>query len=136
MLGLMGTAWGLMVGLMIINSGVGLAYGAMPALILGSVPQEESASANAFNTLMRSLGTSIGAAAVGVVLAEMTTTMGGHSFASENGFRVALLGGCGVALVAALIAAAIPAAKSAARSGGRGRHAAVDTGAEQVDSLR
>ncbi|QFG21827.1 MFS transporter [Actinomadura sp. WMMB 499] len=132
MLALMGTAWGLMLGLMIINSGVGLAYGAMPALILGSVPQEESAAANAFNTLMRSLGTSIGAAAVGVILAEMTVTMGGHTFASENGFRVALLGGCGVALVAALIAAAIPAARSAAR----GRHAAAEPVAERVGSVR
>ncbi|MEV5825066.1 MFS transporter [Spirillospora sp. NPDC052242] len=132
MLPLMGTAWGLMLGLMVINCGVGLAYGAMPALILSSVPQAESASANAFNTLMRSLGTSIGAAAVGVVLAEMTTTMGGRTFASENGFRVALLGGCGVALVAALIAAAIPAARSAAR----GEPAAADVRSEQAETVR
>ena len=112
-LGLMGAAWGLMVGLMIINCGVGLAYGAMPALIMSSVPLSETAAANGFNTLMRSLGTSIGAAVIGVVLAQLTVNAGGHEIASENGFRVGLLIGCGVALLAAIIAAAIPAGRRA-----------------------
>lgn len=110
---LMGTAWGLMLVMIVTNSGVGLAYGAMPALIMGSVPQSETAAANGFNTLMRSLGTSIGAAVVGVVLAQLTVTKGGYTFTSESGFRAGLLIGCGVALVAALIAAAIPAARRA-----------------------
>ncbi|MYR26438.1 MULTISPECIES: MFS transporter [unclassified Streptomyces] len=105
---LMGSAWGVMVALMVINSGVGLAYGAMPALIMGAVPLSESAAANGFNALMRSLGTSIGAAVVGVVLAQLTTDFGGHALTSENGFRTGLLIGCGVALLAGLIAAAIP----------------------------
>ncbi|EFL00028.1 LOW QUALITY PROTEIN: membrane transporter, partial [Streptomyces sp. SPB78] len=105
---LMGSAWGVMVALMVINSGVGLAYGAMPALIMGAVPLSESAAANGFNALMRSLGTSIGAAVVGVVLAQLTTDFGGHALTSENGFRTGLLVGCGVALLAGLIAAAIP----------------------------
>ncbi|NEA27851.1 MFS transporter [Actinomadura bangladeshensis] len=113
-LALMGAAWGLMVGLMIINAGVGLAYGAMPALIISSVPLSETAAANGFNTLMRSLGTSIGAAVIGVVLAEMTIDLGGHRIASENGFRVGLLIGCGVALLAAAISAAIPSGRRAA----------------------
>ncbi|RCG22906.1 MFS transporter [Streptomyces diacarni] len=108
---LMGTAWGLMVVMIVVNSGVGLAYGSMPALIMGSVPQSETAAANGFNTLMRSLGTSIGAAVVGVVLAQMTLTKGGYTFTSESGFRTGLLIGCGVALVAAAVAAAIPAAR-------------------------
>ncbi len=108
---LMGTAWGLMVVMIVVNSGVGLAYGSMPALIMGSVPQSETAAANGFNTLMRSLGTSIGAAVVGVVLAQMTLTKGGHTFTSESGFRTGLLIGCGVALVAAAVAAAIPAVR-------------------------
>jgi EmrB/QacA subfamily drug resistance transporter len=115
-LALMGAAWGLMVGLMIINCGVGLAYGAMPALILSSVPLSETAAANGFNTLMRSLGTSVGAAVVGVVLAEMTIDLGGHEIASENGFRAGLLIGAGVALLAAALAAAIPAGRRAAHA--------------------
>ena len=106
---LMSSAWGLMLVCMVINSGVGLAYGAMPALIMSSVPLSETAAANGFNTLMRSLGTSIGAAVIGVVLSHMNITMGGYSLTSKEGFRTGLLIGCGVALVAAAIAALIPA---------------------------
>ncbi|MGW1813098.1 MFS transporter [Streptomyces sp. NPDC002125] len=105
---LMGSAWGLMVVGIVINSGVGLAYGAMPALIMSSVPLSETAAANGFNTLMRSLGTTIGSAVIGVVLAQMTINLGGFSLASEDGFRVGLMIGCGVALVAAAVAALIP----------------------------
>ncbi|MEW2220229.1 MFS transporter [Streptomyces sp. NPDC006990] len=112
-LALMGSAWGLMVVGIVINSGVGLAYGAMPALIMSSVPLSETAAANGFNTLMRSLGTTIGSAVIGVVLAQLTITMGGHQLASETGFRTGLLIGCGVALVAAVVAAVIPAVRTA-----------------------
>ncbi|MFI2784140.1 MFS transporter [Streptomyces sp. ALB3] len=105
---LMGSAWGLMIVGIVINSGVGLAYGAMPALIMSSVPLSETAAANGFNTLMRSLGTTIGSAVIGVVLAQMTMDLGGFSLASEDGFRVGLMIGCGVALVAAAVAAFIP----------------------------
>ncbi|WP_371674981.1 MFS transporter [Streptomyces sp. NBC_01276] len=106
---LAGTAPGLMVAAMVINSGVALAYGAMPALIMGAVPLAETGAANGFNTLMRSLGTSTGAAVVGVVLARMTTTAGGFTFTSESGFRTGLLLGGALALVSAGVAALIPA---------------------------
>ncbi|WP_460071755.1 MFS transporter [Streptomyces sp. YKOK-I1] len=111
---LIGSAWGVMVVTIITSSGVGLAYGAMPALIMSSVPLTETAAANAFNTLMRSLGTSIGSAVIGVILSQMTTTMGGYTFASEDGFRTALLVGGGLALVSGAIAAVIPAARDTA----------------------
>ncbi|GEB52489.1 MFS transporter [Streptomyces cacaoi] len=117
---LMGSAPGIMLAVMVINGGVGLAYGAMPALIMGSVPLSETAAANGFNTLMRALGTSVGAAVVGVVLAQMTTTLGGHTLTSENGFRAGLLLGCGIALVATATAALIPAAREAAGGEGPG----------------
>ena len=106
---LMGTAWGIMLSGIVINSGVALAYGSMPALIMSSVPLSETAAANGFNTLMRSLGTTIGSAVIGVVLAHMTITLGGYTLASENGFRTGLLIGCGVALVSAAVASFIPA---------------------------
>ncbi|MEW2048192.1 MFS transporter [Streptomyces sp. NPDC005476] len=111
-MGLIGSAWGVMVVTIITSSGVGLAYGAMPALIMSSVPITETAAANGFNTLMRSLGTSIGSAVIGVILSQMTTTMGGHTLASEAGFRTALLVGGGLALISAGIAAVIPAART------------------------
>jgi MFS family permease len=105
---LIGSPWGVMLVTIITSSGVGLAYGAMPALIMSSVPIAETAAANGFNTLMRSLGTSIGSAVIGVILAQMTTSLGGHTLASEAGLRTALLVGGGLALVSAGIAAVIP----------------------------
>ncbi|MFJ9083491.1 MULTISPECIES: MFS transporter [unclassified Streptomyces] len=106
---LMGTAWGIMLAGIIINSGVALAYGSMPALIMSSVPLSETAAANGFNTLMRSLGTTIGSAVIGVVLAQMTVSMGGVSLPSEGGFRTGLMIGCGVAVLSAAVATFIPA---------------------------
>ncbi|MFJ5686112.1 MFS transporter [Streptomyces sp. NPDC093099] len=110
-LALMGSAWGIMLAIMVINSGVGLAYGSMPALIMSSVPLSETAAANSFNTLMRSLGTSVGAAVIGLVLSQMTTSVGGQDITSESGFRTGLLIGCGIAVVSAAIAAVIPAVR-------------------------
>ncbi|MFF4921833.1 MFS transporter [Kitasatospora sp. NPDC001261] len=106
---LMGSTWGVLIVTIVCNSGVGLAYGAMPALIMSAVPLTATASANSFNTLMRSLGTSVSAAVMGVVLSQMTVTLGGHTLPSEGGFRVGLVIGCGVALIAAAVAAVIPA---------------------------
>ncbi|MFE6183302.1 MFS transporter [Streptomyces sp. NPDC056465] len=123
---LMGSAWGLMIVGIVINSGVGLAYGAMPALIMSSVPISETAAANGFNTLMRSLGTTIGSAVIGVVLAQMTIELGGFSLASEDGFRVGLMIGCGVALVAAAVAAFIPGLVRPAGAGDKAGPAASD----------
>ncbi|MFE6487599.1 MFS transporter, partial [Streptomyces sp. NPDC057757] len=103
-----GSTWGLLVVTIVCNTGVGFAYGAMPALIMGAVPQSETASANSFNTLMRSIGSSVSAAVIGVVLAQMTTDFGGFALPSENGFRVAMLIGCGVGLGASILAFFIP----------------------------
>ncbi|PRA04242.1 MFS transporter [Arthrobacter sp. MYb229] len=104
----MGSAWSLMLTSLVINGGVALAYGAMPAIIMGAVPRSETAAANGFNTLMRSLGTTTGAAVIGLVLAQMTTDFGGASLPSESGFRAALILGAGISVVAAILAACIP----------------------------
>ncbi|MEN0140126.1 MAG: MFS transporter, partial [Rhodococcus sp. (in: high G+C Gram-positive bacteria)] len=105
---LMGSTWGLVVVTCICGAGVGLAYGAMPALVMSAVPQSATASANSVNSLMRSVGTSVSAAVVGVVLAQMSVQVAGHTLPTEGGFRTGLLIGCGVALVAAAITLAIP----------------------------
>lgn len=123
---LMGSTWGLLIVTLIINTGVGFAYGAMPALVMAAVPQSETAAANSFNTLVRAIGTSVAAAVVGAVLAQMTISLGGHAVASENGFRVSLLIGCGVAVAGALVATFIPGHRTAAIAA----TAAVDMDAE------
>ncbi|KAA0918227.1 MFS transporter [Dietzia sp. ANT_WB102] len=105
---LMGSTWGLMISAIIMNGGVGLAYGAMPSLILDSVPRTEMGSANSFNSLMRSIGTSVSAAVIGVVLAQMSVESHGLLIPSETGLRVALALGGGVALLSGIVARFIP----------------------------
>ncbi|MBF4460102.1 MFS transporter [Pseudoclavibacter sp. VKM Ac-2867] len=113
----MGSVWGILATSLVVNSGVALAYGAMPALIMGAVPISETAAANGFNTLMRSLGTTVGAAIVGVVLAQMTLQSGpGPAMPSETGFRVVLVIGAGVAVLATVIACCIPAGEKKTES--------------------
>ena len=105
---LMGSTWGVMIAGVITSSGVGLAYGAMPALIMASVPRTEMGSANSVNTLMRSIGTTTSAAVLGVILTQMSTDFEGLFVPSEAGLRTGLVFGCVVALAAAAVAAAIP----------------------------
>ncbi|MYZ34873.1 MULTISPECIES: MFS transporter [unclassified Streptomyces] len=127
---LMGSAWGLMIVVCIGSTGVALAYGAMPALIMSAVPQSETAAANGFNALMRSVGTSVSAAVVGVVLAQMTVRMGGFEIPSENGFRTGMIIGGVVALVAAAVTLAIPGGKTRSVD-----QAPVSTGPQEVSGL-
>jgi MFS family permease len=102
------SALGLMVGHMIIKGGIGIAYGAMPALIMSSVSAADIGSATSFNTLMRQIGSSTGSAVVGAVLAAVAVTAGGDVLLTEAGFRISFLIGLGVALAALTIAAFIP----------------------------
>ncbi|WP_416968715.1 MFS transporter [Streptomyces sp. 4F14] len=105
---MMSEIWQLIFISCVIGIGIGFAYGALPMLIMGAVPVSETGSANAFNTLMRSIGTSIASAATGVILAQMTTDFAGHALPSENSFKVIMGIGCGAALVAFLLSSLLP----------------------------
>ncbi|APU15511.1 MULTISPECIES: MFS transporter [Actinoalloteichus] len=105
---LMSAIWQLMLISSIIGAGIGIAYGAMPALVMSAVPVSETAAANSLNTLMRSIGTSLSSAVAGVVLAQLTITLGSTAVPSQNGFRVVMAIGAGAALAAAVIAAFLP----------------------------
>jgi EmrB/QacA subfamily drug resistance transporter len=111
---LMSEVWHLVLVSCIIGAGVGFAYGAMPALIMGAVPASETAAANSLNTLMRSIGTSVASAAAGVILAQMTIDLGGHALPSENAFKVVMALGAGAAALAFLLASFLPGRRSAA----------------------
>jgi MFS family permease len=110
---LMDAVWELVLVSCVIGAGIGFAYGAMPALIMGAVDPSETAAANSLNTLMRSIGTSTASAVAGVILARMTTTFGGTALPSENGFKVVMAVGAGAAVLALLVAAFIPRQKEA-----------------------
>ncbi|MFJ9352204.1 MFS transporter [Streptomyces sp. NPDC101237] len=105
---LMDAVWQLVLVSCVVGAGIGFAYGAMPALIMGAVDPHETAAANSLNTLMRSIGTSTASAVAGVILAQMTNVFGGVTVPSENGFKVVMASGSGAALLALLVAAFIP----------------------------
>jgi MFS family permease len=104
----MAEIWQLVLVSAVVGAGIGLAYGAMPALVMGAVPVSETAAANSLNTLMRSIGTSVSSAVAGVVLAQMTIPLGGTEVPAEEGFRLVMAVGAGAALVALAIAAFLP----------------------------
>ncbi len=123
----MNAVWQLVVIGMIISAGIGLAYAAMPALIMGAVPPEETGAANSFNTLMRSLGTSFASAIAGVILASVTMELGGVALPSDSAFRIVMIAAAGASMVAFLIAAALPRYRP-----GAGAHTIEQVGAEEV----
>ncbi|WP_128432048.1 MFS transporter [Streptomyces cyaneus] len=123
---LMSEVWHFVLVACIIGAGVGFGYGSMPALIMSAVPASETAAANSLNTLMRSLGTSTASAVAGVLLAQMTTNLGGYALPSENAFKVVLAVGAGAALLAFVVASFIPRQQGAAAGGGPVSEGAVE----------
>lgn len=104
-LGLMSAAWQTVVTSVVLGAGIGLAYSSLPALIVGAVPASETGAANGLNTLMRSIGTSVSSAVIGMVLANTSDVVGGIAVPTLHGFRVSF--GIATAAVAVGLALAL-----------------------------
>ncbi|MEU3618807.1 MFS transporter [Streptomyces sp. NPDC006872] len=115
---MMSEIWQLVLVSCIVGAGVGFAYGALPTLIMSAVPVSETGSANAVNTLLRSIGSSLASAACGVVVSQMTIDFGGHALPSEDSFKVIMAIGCCAALLALLLASFLPRRRAAASAPG------------------
>jgi hypothetical protein len=107
-LGLRDQWWEISLATALIGAGIGIAYAAMPALIMGAVPITETAAANGLNALMRSVGTSLSSAVVSVVLAHQRMRLGDVVLPSAHGFTLALLISIGAAALAFSLSRAIP----------------------------
>jgi len=105
---LMDNALELITASVIIGAGVGIAYAAMPALIMGSVPVTETASANGLNALMRSVGTAVSSAVMAAMLAQLTISVGGLPVPSLSGFRATFAVAACAALAGVALAALVP----------------------------
>ncbi|GAA3616392.1 hypothetical protein GCM10022419_122140 [Nonomuraea rosea] len=105
---LLGSTGGLLIVTCLCGIGIGFTYGSVPTLIGSVAPPTQTAAANSFNTLMRSIGTTVSAAVVGLILSQMTIEFAGRVLPSEAGFRTGMLIGCGTALLAAAITLAVP----------------------------
>ncbi|MEV2227926.1 MFS transporter [Streptomyces phaeochromogenes] len=112
-LGLMSAAWQTIVIAVVLGAGIGLAYSSLPALIIGAVPASETGAANGLNTLMRSIGTSVSSAVIGMVLANTANQVGGVAVPTMHGFRVSFLIATGAVLLGLVFAAFLPGRRAA-----------------------
>jgi glyoxylase-like metal-dependent hydrolase (beta-lactamase superfamily II)/MFS family permease len=94
-------------------AGVGLAFAAMPNLIVEAVPLGQTGEATGINSLMRLVGGALGSQVTAAVLAG--SAVAGSRVPQGSGYTTAFLIGAGGALVAAVAAVLVPG------SGGR-RH--------------
>ncbi|MFJ5692876.1 MFS transporter [Arthrobacter sp. NPDC093125] len=100
--------WMVMLGAAVIGVGNAIAYAAMPILIMGSVPVTVTAAANGLNTVLRVIGTTVGSAAVAVLLASSTLTVNGTKYPSFQAFEHIYWVAGTAALAAALLASLLP----------------------------
>ena len=88
--------------------GIGLAFAAMPNLIMEAVPPSQTGEATGFNALVRSVGASVGTQVTATILT--ASIAAGAVLPSSSGYTVAFVVSAAVAAVAALAAVAIPRA--------------------------
>jgi EmrB/QacA subfamily drug resistance transporter len=93
----------------LMSTGIGLAFSAMPNLIVGAVPPTQTGEAIGFNALVRSVGASVGTQVSAAVLAGSAAA--GSPLPTDDGYATAFLVSAGVALLAGLVALAIPPAR-------------------------
>lgn len=106
--------WEVVVATAITGAGTGIAYAAMPSLILRSAPRDELAAANGLNSLARTAGSSLASALGGTVLGSQTVTLAGYAFPSLPAYRTLFAICAAAALGGAVIALVIPMASAPA----------------------
>ncbi|MER0484759.1 MFS transporter [Streptomyces sp. Edi2] len=114
-IGLMDAPWQTVIIAVVIGAGIGLAYSSLPALIIGAVDPSETGAANGLNTLMRSIGTSVSSAVIGMVLAHMSQRVGPATVPTLAGFRVSFLIATAAVLVGVVLASFLPSPGKASR---------------------
>jgi len=118
---MMSEVWQLIVASCVVSVGVGLAYSALPMIIMGAVPLSETAAATSLNALMRAIGNTVASAVAGMVIAHMTIDFHGVELPSENGLRMVLAIGVAAAALAFAAAIRIPRPRSVAAIPDSGR---------------
>lgn len=88
--------------------GVGFAYAAMPTLIMRAVPPSETAAANGLNSVMRTLGSTLSATLVGIILSTHVVVTDGIGTPTREAFGYVFILGAGVVLAGVVIALFIP----------------------------
>ncbi|HST39794.1 MAG TPA: MFS transporter [Conexibacter sp.] len=102
----------ILLGTTIAGAGTGIAYAAMPSLILLGARTSQLAAANGLNALSRTVGSSLASAIGGTLLASMTISLAGSELPSLGAYRTLFAICAGAALLGALISLVIPAASA------------------------
>jgi MFS family permease len=102
--------WEILVGTTLAGAGIGIAYAAMPGLILRATPMSELAAANGLNSLFRSVGTSLASAVGGAILASQVMRLGSAELPSLHGYKVLFLICTAAAVLGAVVSLLIPPA--------------------------
>ena len=89
----------------VMSAGVGAAFAAIPNLIVVAVDEHETGEATGVNTIMRNIGSAIGAQIAGVIIAAHVLASG---LPAGKGFEIAFLVSAGGAFIAALSVLLIP----------------------------
>ncbi|WP_329170688.1 MFS transporter [Streptomyces decoyicus] len=129
-IGLMNAPWQTVIIAVVVGAGIGLAYSSLPALIIGAVDPSETGAANGLNTLMRSIGTSVSSAVIGMVLAHMSQRVGTVTVPTMAGFRVSFLIATAAVIVGVVLASFLPSQHKASRPTLVAQ--STDSGAEEV----
>ncbi|WP_238011258.1 MFS transporter [Dactylosporangium sp. AC04546] len=95
--------WQIVAGSMLVGVGTSMTYAAMPSLIMRAVPATETASANGFNTLLRSIGTSTSSAALAAVTTTVVMHIDGGVFPGFGAFATMFWIAAGASIVAGLL---------------------------------
>jgi EmrB/QacA subfamily drug resistance transporter len=107
---------------LLMGAGIGLAFAALPNLIVESVPPEQTGVATGVNTIARTIGGGFGTQLAGTAIAASVAVAGGQP--AEHGFTVAFALISGLLALAILAAVAIPG-----RRAGGGREPALEPAA-------
>jgi MFS family permease len=103
-----GSVFELIIGAIIVSSGTAIAYGAIPSLIMRSVPVSESASANGLNSVIRTIGTSTASAVIAAMLSGMIMSVSGNYFPTNRAFTLIFIIAAGAAFLGGAIAIFLP----------------------------
>lgn len=100
---LLDAPWQLMLASCVSSAGVGIAYAAMPALIMENSPASEAGAGVGLNSLMRSLGTTAAGAVMAIVLTSVTASVAGAQIPTLDAFRLCFALGAVAGLGAAAV---------------------------------
>ncbi|WP_431836781.1 MFS transporter [Cellulomonas sp. Y8] len=100
---LMNAPWQLTIGSMIAAGGVGIAFAALPTLIIQNTPTGKASAGVGFNSMMRSMGTTLAGAVIAIILANETVASSGKQIPAHHAFQLCFIIAASAAILATLV---------------------------------